>query len=84
MKFEKLEKHADLVNQMGKTLGLDMAANVRTSEAFAVELRNQVFRCMNCAQVDACETFLAAHPDGADRAPNYCQNRELFDTYTQA
>lgn len=76
--FERLEKHERLVSRMADTLGLDLIAEVQRGNLAPSELRNRVFRCVGCDCAEACSEWIEAHSNGADTAPTYCRNSQMF------
>ena len=77
--FERMDRHSSLLSAMGQTLRLDLADAVSRGIVAPNELRGQMVRCMSCSKGEACATWLAAHEGGAEAAPDYCRNGELFD-----
>lgn len=76
--LKKLERHEGLVQAMAQARGVDIGGALATGDLSATELRSAVFRCTACSDPDACEEWLARHPDGADRTPPYCRNTETL------
>ena len=76
--FERLEKHERLVSQMAETLGLDLVEEVQRGNLAPSELRNRVFRCVGCDCTQACASWMADHVQGAEAAPEYCRNHQMF------
>jgi len=76
--FNKFDRHAELVDKMAETLGVDLAEAVQRGELPPQKLRSSVFNCMGCRQADACEHWLEEHAGGADLTPEYCRNDALF------
>ena len=69
---------------MAKAVGADLhdAAMVN---AFAPETYRQiVLKCTGCAEVEACKSWTRSQSATADAAPDYCRNKALFDTLTDA
>ena len=76
--IDKFDKHAELVNKMADTLGLDLAEAVQRGAMPPEDLRSSVFNCLGCKEVDDCEHWLEENSLGADVAPVYCRNDALF------
>jgi len=68
----KKDTHARLMGRMAKTTGAELGglSDADWSEALT--------RCCNCANPGACEDWLEAHSDGAERAPGFCANPDLM------
>ena len=77
--FTKLDRHADLVNRMAETVGVDLVEQAMRGAVPDQEMRSAVLRCMSCDKVDACGSWMDAHSTGADAAPSYCRNKPVFD-----
>jgi len=77
--FEKISRHADLVDKMAESAGVDLGEAVATGALPPSELRSTVRTCTHCRDVAACEAFLAEGGGLARRVPDYCLNKELFE-----
>ena len=77
--MDRFDKHAELVNRMAGTLGVDLAEEMLRGDFPPQDLRATVLTCMGCREAGACESWLAAHPEGADATPDYCRNRERLE-----
>lgn len=73
-----LKRHADLVDRMATTLGIDLEEATLTGAIEMDELAGAVVRCTECASPDACNRWLDATPS-ADTPPAYCRNSDLLD-----
>jgi hypothetical protein len=82
--LQKLDRHADLMNQMADTVNASMSDALAHDALTAQELRNAVMACMGCEGSEACPDWLAAHTEGAEEAPGYCRNRGLFERLRHA
>lgn len=76
---QRLDRHADLVQRMAETLRVDFVEAMLRGKLAPEELRAAVFRCTGCDCVNACTAWLDSHPEGAERAPGYCRNRDVLD-----
>ncbi|SFJ94334.1 DUF6455 family protein [Celeribacter neptunius] len=78
-KFGDYDTHADLVDRMSETLGLDLAEMVQRGEGPSEEeSRRRVYRCLGCTDPEACVHFLDDHLGAgtkAEVAPAYCRNK---------
>jgi hypothetical protein len=74
--MDRFDKHSGLVNRMAETLGVDLTEEMLRGTLPPQDLRATVLNCMGCREAGACESWLQAHPEGADAAPSYCRNRE--------
>ena len=77
--FAKFDRHAGLMGRMADTLGVDLAAASLSGKLAPEEYRNAVIRCTGCTQPGACADWIAAHPNGARHAPDYCRNKERLE-----
>jgi len=77
--FEKISRHADLVDKMAESAGVDLGAAVATGALPPPELRAAVRTCTHCQNVGECEAFLAVSGGLPRRVPDYCLNTELFE-----
>ena len=68
-------RHPDQLPKMAKTLGVDLELAISTSKLANFQLHDIAFRCSECSEKSACDTWLAAHRDGAPEAPEYCLNK---------
>lgn len=74
------KRHADLVDRMANTLGLDLEEKIMQGKLEIDTLGEAVMRCTGCADPDACEQWLAAQEGTAPAAaPGLCRNADLFE-----
>ena len=78
MAFERLERHATLVNKMADKLGVDLIEETLRGHLRPEEMRGRVYRCMGCTGADTCEKLLADPNVHLDEAPEYCRNGAEF------
>lgn len=76
--FQKLDRHADLVNRMADTVGADMGQALLEGRLTGQELRGMVLNCCACEGAGDCPDWLADHKAGAEAAPGYCRNRDTL------
>jgi hypothetical protein len=77
--MDRFDKHAELVNRMAETLGVDLAEEMLRGNLPPQDLRATVLNCMGCREAGACENWLSDHPEGADATPGYCRNKERLE-----
>ncbi len=75
----RIDRHARLVDRMADALGVDLGEEAMMGRMRPEDLRSAVLRCTGCSHVDACDTWLTAHPDGATAAPDYCRNKQQLE-----
>jgi len=73
-----LKRHADLVDRMATTQGVDLEETMMAGHLTPGELGDAVLACTGCAAPEACGHWLAANAAGAEETPGYCRNAELF------
>ena len=78
--FKKIDEHTDLVCRMADALGVDLTAEMQAGRMAPEEFRATVIRCVGCTGADDCSHFLSTHPDGAEKTPDYCRNKDLLET----
>jgi pyrroloquinoline quinone (PQQ) biosynthesis protein C len=77
--MNRYDKHADLVNRMAETLGVDLAEEMLKGNLPPQDIRSTVMACMGCREPGACAEWLEAHPEGSDAAPSYCCNKDRLE-----
>jgi hypothetical protein len=80
----RFDAHADLVNRMSETLGVDLADEMLRGRLPPEDLRTVVLTCMGCSAPGACAEWLDAHPEGSDAAPGYCRNKARLEGMANA
>jgi len=80
--LDRIDRHADLVDRMADTVGVNLVEAAQRGEIAEGTLRSAVFSCIGCTEPLACKDWLDAHPDGAHETPEYCRNKALFDRLT--
>ena len=72
-------KHADLVDRMANTLGLDLEEKAMEGKLQIDTLGDAVLHCKGCSDPEGCERWLAAQTGTAEEAPGMCRNADLFE-----
>ncbi|WP_317057124.1 DUF6455 family protein [Roseovarius rhodophyticola] len=76
-----IKHHADLVDRMAETLGVDLEEKVLEGLLDPSTLSEAVLGCTGCADPEGCELWLQAHQGvGASSTPVMCRNASMFDT----
>ena len=73
-----LRRHADLVDRMATTQGIDLEETMMAGHLTPGALGDAVTACAGCTAPEACGDWLAAHETGAEATPGYCRNADLF------
>jgi len=76
---QTLRKHADLVDRMSQTLGLDLEESIMRGQLQIETLGDAVLSCSGCANPGACSRWLTAQEGVANDTPDYCRNGDVFD-----
>ena len=74
---EVLKRHADLVDRMATTLGVDLEETMMRGQMLPDDLSDMVLRCTGCDDPDGCARWQAAHRR-SDRPFPGCRNAEVF------
>jgi hypothetical protein len=72
-----LKRHADLVDRMANTQGVDLEERMMAGKILPDDLSDAVLACTGCANPEACEHWLARN-ETAEQTPGYCRNADLF------
>jgi hypothetical protein len=75
---DRFDRHAELVDRMAGTLGLDLTEEMLRGTLPPMDLRATVVACMGCKEAGACARWLDENAAGAEAAPSFCVNRERF------
>ncbi len=75
---EMLRRHADLVDRMATTLGVDLQEVAIEGALQFDEISDAVLRCTECPNPGHCNAFLAQNPT-ASNTPEYCRNHALLN-----
>ncbi len=73
-----LKRHAQLVDRMASTLGIDLEERAMRGALSFDEISEAVFRCTGCTGTAECEVWLATPTNGETAPPDYCRNAHLF------
>lgn len=71
-------RHADLMDRMATTVGVDLEEAVLRGLATPSELTDAVLSCTGCTNADHCEGWLGTG-ESADTTPDYCRNRAFLE-----
>lgn len=74
-----LKRHADLVDRMAATLGLDLEEAVQSGQLRVDSLSDAVLACTGCSNPDGCDRWLEMQNGRAPEAPGLCRNVRLFE-----
>ncbi len=75
---ETLKHHAELVDKMAATRGIDLEESAICGRVSIDEISDAVLRCTSCPNPGHCEKFLSQSAL-ARLTPEYCRNQELFE-----
>ncbi len=81
--FAHIDKHAKLKDRMTDTLGIDTVEELQRGQMSEMEFVRSVQRCQSCSDAEDCASWLDAHADGTNQAPDFCRNQALFDRLTK-
>jgi len=73
-----LKTHADLVDRMAGTVGVDLEEAMMEGRMTFDQLGDAVLSCTGCSQPETCRKWLAEQQEVVDAAPDYCRNRDMF------
>ncbi|WP_371225885.1 DUF6455 family protein [Roseovarius sp. 2305UL8-3] len=74
----RLKEHADLVDRMAGTVGVDLEQVMMEGRMTFDELGDAVLSCTGCSQPETCKKWLALQEEVVETAPGYCRNRDMF------
>lgn len=78
-----LKAHADLVDRMANTVGVDLEQAMMEGRMTMDQLGDAVLACTGCSAPDTCQKWLALQIDPVETAPDYCRNRDTFSRLVQ-
>jgi hypothetical protein len=74
-----LKTHADLVDRMAGTLGVDLEQAMMEGRMNVDQLGDAVLSCTGCSNPEDCRHWLEGHKGQiAEEAPGYCRNRDML------
>ena len=73
-----IKRHADLVDRMAGTLGLDLEEKVYAGQLDPETLCDAILRCTGCSDPNGCEAWMARQTAPVDATPLMCRNGEVF------
>jgi hypothetical protein len=73
-----LKRHADLVDRMDGTQGVDLEERMMAGKLRPEERSDAVLACTGCANAEACVHW-QGRTETAEATPDYCRNAEMFD-----
>lgn len=73
-----LKRHADLVDRMVGTLGIDLEESMMRGHLRPGELSDAVLRCSGCTDPGHCAGWLAQQTGIVEQGPAYCRNTEML------
>lgn len=82
MQTSTLKRHADLMDRMAETLGIDLEEKALRGDLPFGEIAEAVLRCTGCTNAEDCAGWLKDQEATAAQTPSYCRNTELFRTLT--
>lgn len=77
-----LKRHADLVDRMATTLGIDLEGKMMEGALQIDTLGDVVLACTGCSDPEGCDRWLATHEGEGQAeigtAPGMCRNSDVF------
>lgn len=73
------DHHANLVDRMAETLGLDLRREMTRANITWQQMDGAVSRCMDCPDPEGCELWVEQRMGGATHAPGICRNKALLE-----
>jgi hypothetical protein len=72
-----LKRHAELVDQMANSLGVDLEQKIMEGQMTFDALGDAVLACTGCVNPEACSHWLVENKQ-AEATPDYCRNADMF------
>ncbi|WP_306113497.1 MULTISPECIES: DUF6455 family protein [unclassified Roseovarius] len=73
-----LRRHAELVDRMATTLGLDLEELAMAGQIRFDTLSDAVLKCTGCSNAEGCAHWLSMQKGIAPATPDMCCNADLF------
>ncbi len=73
-----LRRHAELVDRMANTLGLDLEELAMAGQLRIGTVSDAVLACAGCSNPNGCERWLDLQDTHSAEPPQICRNRDLF------
>ncbi|MCA1300409.1 DUF6455 family protein [Stappia indica] len=75
--LQRMDERATLMGRMMRTVGAD--TGMPADMGLGLALHSAAQKCLGCDRPQECAGWLDAHQNtGADHAPDYCPNADLF------
>ena len=78
MIFDRIDRHAKLVNDMADKLDIDLIEETLQGHLHPDNVRSRVIRCMGCSDRTKCREMMDAAANGLDTPPSFCRNGSEF------
>jgi hypothetical protein len=76
-RHETLRRHADLMDRMATTVGVDLEEAALRGNLSVDEIGDAVLACTGCAAPEACDVWMSENRQAA-QPPGYCRNAGLL------
>ena len=73
-----LAKHAALVDDMGRALGVDLEEEMLRGALRPDTLVDAVLSCTNCTDPGKCRAWLSQQDGLSETTPSYCRNTDVL------
>ncbi len=73
-----LRRHADLIDRMATTLGLDLEEVMLAGQLRIDTLGDAVLACTGCSNADGCDRWMEMQTGAVQTPPEICRNADLF------
>uniref|UniRef100_UPI003BA9CAD9 DUF6455 family protein n=1 Tax=Stappia sp. TaxID=1870903 RepID=UPI003BA9CAD9 len=74
--LKRMDERARLMGEMMRTVGA--TEGMPESLSLEASLRRAAGNCLGCTRPQECSQWLEDNAEGAERAPGYCPNADLF------
>ncbi len=75
----EFERHFWLTRSVARMIGVNLSDAMADARISADDYCDMVTTCMRCECRETCESWLAAQPGKADRAPDHCANAPVLN-----